>query len=326
MESAEQRTIITRYILRSCESGCGCGERCRDNPDDGNVVRMRIIVTVDTEADDQWNRARSLTIENVFALDRFQNLCERYAMPPTYLLTHEVAVDARAAEQFRVWQKKGAEIGSHLHPWTTPPLSSGEDVETTFPSELSDGDLRAKLVALTEVVAKVSGGAPTSYRAGRWGFDSRQANLLKEMGYTVDLSITPGLSWKDTKGKTGGPGGPDFTSESPMPHFLNENVLEVPMTILRVGLLRRLRWLRIFENTTVSQLRAIVRTAKRKKLPAIVFMTHSSELTVGKSPYVKTPEALEHAYECIEGLFDICSEEGVTGQTASAFASEFQKV
>jgi len=287
---------------------------------------MKIIISVDTEADDQWKRESTLSIDNVFMLDRFQNLCERYNMPPTYLLTHEVATSEKATQQFKIWQDRGAEIGAHLHPWTTPPLDERDADENPFPSELSDEELGEKLSNLTRAVGKVCGHSPTSYRAGRWGFDARQAEFLEELGYTVDLSITPGLSWKKLKGRGGAAGGPDFSKEQIEPRLLNDKVLEVPMTILRTGFLRRLKWLRVFENTTVMQLKSVIKTALRRGLPTAVFMIHSSELAVGKSPYVKTPDALEHVYECLEGLFKVCEKEGVRGITASAFAKEYKTV
>lgn len=279
---------------------------------------MRIIVSVDTEADDQWKTGGPLSIGNVFALDRFQNLCERYALPPTYLITYEVADDARAAQQFRAWRERGAEVGSHLHPWTTPPLKAGEEMTRRFPSELEDAELQAKFTALTQKIETAIGIKPTSYRAGRWGFDARQAELLQRFGYRIDLSVTPGLSWE--KGKDAGP---DFSSESALPHWLNGQVLEVPMTIVRTGLLRRLKWLRVFENTTPAQLRRTLRAAERAGLPAAVFMIHSSELVAGKSPYVKTPEALERVYQNIESLFAYCARRGILGVTASDFARSF---
>jgi len=282
---------------------------------------MKLIVTIDTEADDQWKTGEPLSIENVFALDRFQNLCERYGVAPTYLITYEVADDARAAQQFRAWRERGAEVGSHLHSWTTPPLQPGEEMTRRFPSELSDAELQDKFTALTQKVEAAMGVKPTSYRAGRWGFDARQAEMLRTFGYRIDLSVTPGLSWK--KGKDAGP---DFSNESALPHWLNETVLEVPMTIVRTGLLRRLKWLRVFENTTPGQLRRTVRAADRAGLPAAVFMIHSSELVAGKSPYVKTPEALERVYQNIEALFAYCAQRGILGITASDFARSFPKV
>jgi len=284
---------------------------------------MKIIITIDTEADDQWKQGAPISISNVYALGRFQTLAEKYGMTPTYLLTYEVAADARAAAQFREWQNAGrAEIGAHLHPWTTPPLEAGEERVNRFPSELPDDVLRAKFITLTEHITQAMGKRPTSYRAGRWGFDMRQAELLKEFGYCFDSSVTPGLSWAGTAGAPGGPGGPDFSYESVVPHKLNDSVLEVPMTILRSGLLFRKRWLRIFGNTTPGRLKSIIKSAQRKKLPAIVFMIHSSEFVVGKSPYVKTPEALAHVYECIEALFKLCKEYGIENAAASAFAKE----
>lgn len=285
---------------------------------------MKLIITIDTEADDQWKKDASPTIENIFSLDRFQNLCERYAMPPSYLLTYEVADDKNAADQFRAWSVRGAEIGAHLHPWTTPPLQKGEGATRAFPSQLSDEALRAKFTQLHEKVCAVTGTQPTSYRAGRWGFDVRQEALLKEFGYSIDLSITPGISWK--RGEGADENGPDFSGESVVPHMQNDTVLEVPMTIVRAGLLRRMRWLRIFENTTPRHFASVIRAAKRMQLPAIVFMIHSSELVVGKSPYVKTPEALAHVYAMIESLFQMCEKEGIVGVTASTFAREYKAV
>jgi len=283
---------------------------------------MKLLVTVDTEADDQWKADGSTTIENVFALPRFQALCEKYAIVPTYFTTYEVASDARAAAMLAEWQEKGlAEIGAHLHPWTTSPFFPGESGQS-FPSELSDESLRAKLAALTDALARRIGKRPTSYRAGRWGFDERQAKLLAELGYLVDSSITPGISWKETKGLVGGAGGPDFTNESAEPHRLSSGVLEVPMTILPAGLFRRLRWLRIFQNTTLWRLMTVIVAAKRKKLPAVVFMIHSSELVAGGSPYVQNAAALEVVYARLEELFKYCAKGKIEGVSLSGFARE----
>src|SRR3989344_1504261 len=205
---------------------------------------MHLIVTVDTEADDQWNEHSTLSVENVYALPRFQSLCEKYAIQPTYAVTHEVAAAPRATALLKGWQDSGkAESGAHLHPWTTPPFEPGEEHARVFPSELPDEVLRSKLTTLTEKIQSAFGTRPISYRAGRWGFDIRQAILLKGLGYIVDFSVTPSISWKKTRGAPSGRGGPDFSNESLAPHMLNEQVLEVPMTIVRTGFLRRLRWL-----------------------------------------------------------------------------------
>ncbi|MBI4088137.1 hypothetical protein HY418_02015 [Candidatus Kaiserbacteria bacterium] len=285
---------------------------------------MHIIVTVDTEADDQWDEHAALSVGNVFALPRFQRLCERYGIAPTYFVTYEVASDARASALLREWQDLGkAEVGAHLHPWTTPPVAPGEEHVRAFPSELSDETLQKKLTALTEKVEATFGKRPTSYRAGRWGFDMRQAAFLKELGYIADSSVTPGISWRETRGVPGGAGGPDFTNEPVMPHMLNDRVLEIPMTVVRTRLLRRRRWLRIFEKTTERDLVKVLAVSAHMDLPAAVFMIHSSELVAGESPYVKDEAALAHVYARLEELFAFCKKKGITSATVSAFARSY---
>ena len=52
---------------------------------------MRLIITIDTEGDNQWDPSLPHSVENVRFIPRFQDLCERYRFPPTYLCTHDVA-------------------------------------------------------------------------------------------------------------------------------------------------------------------------------------------------------------------------------------------
>ena len=239
-------------------------------------------------------------------------------------IVDEVAADEKSVTLLKKWQDAGkAEIGSHLHPWTTPPITPGEEDQRTFPNELSDADLRAKFVALHEKITEAFGKAPTSYRAGRWGFDARQARLLQEFSYVFDSSITPGISWVKSLGKKDGNGGPDFSKESAKSKMLSATVLEVPMTILPTGFFGIKTWLRIFENTTKARLEKVLNAAERRGLPTVVFMIHSSELVAGKSPYVKTPEALEHVYARLEELFVVCKEMSIESIMASKFSREF---
>lgn len=284
---------------------------------------MKFIITVDTEADDQWKDDAGISLTNIRALPRFQTLCERFSVRPTYFTTYEVISDSDSRAVLTEWHsRKVAEIGAHLHPWTTPPFSDKEQGKA-FPNELSDESLRMKLAALTNSIKEGIGEAPTSYRSGRWGFDERQASLLKELGYIGDFSVTPGISWKKSQGLEGGAGGPDFTRESVEPHRLSSGIVEVPMTILPSGLFGRLRWLRIFPNTTRARLTGVIEAAVRAKLPAAVFMIHSSELSSGTSPYVKTDEELERVYELLTDFFEIIKERGFDNVTATEFAKTF---
>ena len=85
---------------------------------------VRIVVTVDTEADGQWDHGRSLSTGNVAAWPAFQELCRATACLPTWLITSEIADDPAAVAFLRPLALAGeAEVGAHLHPWTTPPFA-----------------------------------------------------------------------------------------------------------------------------------------------------------------------------------------------------------
>ncbi len=323
---------------------------------------IKLMITVDTEADDQWKRQDHISVNNIEGLKRFQALCQKYNFKPTYLVSYEVAADVQAATILKSLVAKGrAEIGAHLHPWSTPPAAPS-DIDQAFPSELTDQELNDKFKALTEVIERQFQTKPLSYRSGRWGMDERQFKLLKQYGYKVDCSITPKVSWTRIKGLEGGSGGPDFSLAPVRPYYTSgeqmyvggdsSDILEVPMSILFTGLwskensrlaklylkfrtdsiikkvfnrlLFRQKWLRIFPETTVNDFKVVYSSAVKNNLPALEFMIHSSELVAGGSPYVKTDQDLERVYETLESFFKFLTTEHVKGQTLSEFALDYR--
>jgi hypothetical protein len=212
------------------------------------------VVTVDTEADGGWDYHASsrVTVENLNRLPRFQALCERYGMKPTYLCTWEVVRDESFAEIVR-WQDAGrAEIGTHLHPWTSPPFATpgARDFDPAeypgYPLELPLDHFRAKLERLTALIAEKSGRAPTSYRAGRWGMAAAHVPILLDCGYIVDCSVTPTVDRRYLKGVRAP--GPDYSTAPLVPYRLSERdlctpgtsaLLEVPVTIVQPRALLR---------------------------------------------------------------------------------------
>jgi hypothetical protein len=325
---------------------------------------MDVIVTVDTEADDQWDRGKpDLTTANLAAVPRFQELCDRHGMKPTYLCTWEVVEDERFAS-LREYQHHGrAEVGAHLHPWTTPPLDDAEGgfERRTFgmyPSELEPAAFEAKLRALTERIGERAGVAPTSYRAGRWGFRGEHVPVLLSLGYVVDCSVTPLKSWEQTVGLAAG--GPDYRAAPPHPYFLDPDdvcregssaLLEVPMTILyprramaRSARLRRLHeryrrtlagrvlnklfradmaWFRPYPHMSAADLVGVYRRARKTGLPAVEMMFHSSELMAGGSPYNRDEASVEHLFAKLETVFAKLAADGCRGATLSQFARDF---
>lgn len=205
---------------------------------------MKLIITIDTEADNQWSRKEAIEVKNIEYIPRFQELCTRYHFKPTYLITYEMAISEKFLATVGAYQaEERAEIGAHLHPWTNPPLiplTSNDYQYHPFPHEYPQDVLQQKVTILTETIERNFGRRPRTFRAGRYGFDGTVAALLADSGYLADCSVTPYVSWKQTMGNPAGQGGPDFSTVRPRPYFLDvndctragaSNLLEVPVSI-----------------------------------------------------------------------------------------------
>jgi hypothetical protein len=320
---------------------------------------MKFILTIDTEGDNQWDHGRELMVNNIKFIPRFQNLCEKYNMKPTYLVTSEVCADNYARDIFSEYLLKGkAEIGAHLHSWTTPPFLDKDgfrynDVSHAYASELPEGLLKEKLKNLTRQVEDSFGLSPLSFRSGRYGFNDTLAKILPENSYLVDSSITPYTSWSSDKGLVDGNGGPDFSNKTPFPFkytFNNSSLIEIPITILPTRFplnksevlaelyfknvnknlfLKGVRklfytnqplWLRPLEFMNISLFNEIVDEAYKIKLPFIVMMFHSSELMPGCSQYRTDKDSIERLYDLLERFFILLKSKRITSLTLTEAA------
>jgi hypothetical protein len=203
---------------------------------------------------------------------------------------------------------------------------------------------------LTEIINKNFSKRPVSYRAGRWGFDERQKQILANFGYLADSSVTPKVNWQKNIGKPDGKGGPDFRMDSARPHIIKGRLVEVPMTILFTGVFNkensklskkfllmpdsfikkvinrlffRQKWLRIFSSSKLKDWKRILRSARKNNLPALVFMIHSSELMPGGSPYAKKEEDVELIYKKMEEMFYYFSKNELEGTSLGQFAMSY---
>lgn len=272
----------------------------------------------------------------------FQDLFDKFQIKPTYLVTSEICEDAFAREIFTEYLSSGrAEIGAHLHSWTTPPFLEEDgyrrnDKNHAFAHELPDDLCAEKLKNLTNLIETSFGERPLSFRSGRYGFNRNIARILANNRYVVDSSVTPYTSWASFKGIPGGDGGPDFRDKSAFPYmydFDNNSILEIPVTILPsrfplnrnrkitghyfrvvdnyliLKALRRLffkhqpLWLRPYPFMNISLFEEIIQEAIRIKLPYLVMMFHSSELMPGGSIYRASWGDVEKLYELLESFF-----------------------
>jgi hypothetical protein len=314
---------------------------------------MKIAITIDTEADNQWVPADVLSTRNIGFCRPFQFLCERHGIRPTYLISSEIALDPQAVAFLRPLVEHGrAEVGAHLHPWTTPPFRDipglrFNDEFRVFPSELCPQLLEEKLVTLTSQITEAVGYQPRSFRAGRFGFNSACAHILRKLGYIVDSSVTPFVSWKHHTGLPGGEGGPDFRDFGVNPFLIRgegdsgDPLIEIPVTIISTNLfLRRFPWLipyyqilayrcgfkpqpvwlRPFPEASVSELLAVLDAAEQQQVQIAVMMFHSSELMSGCSPYRPTEESVRHLFLVFKEFFEAIQQRGNKSVTLSEAA------
>ena len=327
---------------------------------------MKLIITIDTEADNQWARTDTIELNNIDYIPRFHELCDQYHFKPTYLITYEMATSEKFIKEIGPYQAENrAEIGAHLHPWTTPPFISltGNDTKYhPFPHEYPEEVLREKLTVLTETIEKNFGKRPVTFRAGRYGFDGKVASILSDLGYLADCSVTPLVSWKKIMGDPQGKGGPDFSGVLPHPYFLdmsdctkegNSRLLEVPVSIFFLQgslfnkgfhllktylkdpqdvMLRALYklgvkpvWFRPLPGKDVEELIQVYHLARSLHLDYIEMIFHSSELMPGGSKNTKTKESIEQLYEIFKTLFHFLYQERVESITLSEYANEVRK-
>jgi len=307
---------------------------------------VKVIITIDTE-EDQWDQYRTLdtTVDNLENIGAVQDLFDSYGAIPTYLVSYAVATNKSAVHRLGAFLEKGTcEIGSHCHPWNTPPISSEDQSTCTMLCDLPPELIQDKMHSLHRAIVSEFKITPICFRAGRWGFNSKVAEVISDMGYRIDTSITPFINWSKY-------GGPDFTDAR---HYayrfdaedVNEmkrtgKLIEIPPTIgffqkrfnlcrcimkkmrrdwlyrLHVpGILDRLhllnlRWLSP-ELSTGSDMIRLSRTFVNAGCQYLNFTFHSTSLLPGKSPFVRDESQLSRFLSAIELFLSYAKEQGMS--------------
>jgi hypothetical protein len=327
--------------------------RTASSPD----MRPSFLITIDTEGDNAWSAPAVVSTHNSRFLIRFQALCESYGFKPAYLTNFEMARCPDFQEFGRdVLKREAGEIGMHLHAWNSPPLIplTTDDLRyCPYLIEYPEQIMREKILVMTELLEDTFGMKMTSHRAGRWSFNATYARLLVEMGYRVDCSVTPHVSWQRQLGDPNQSGGTDYRGFPELPYMLNlkdisqeghSPLLEVPMTIMnnRTGVSRRMEpflrpgmgvfrllnklsptvsWLRPNGRNLKKMLR-ILKSAEDQERDCVEFMLHSSELMPGGSKLFPRDEDIEDLYEDLEQLFNQAARV-FKGETLTGFHSSF---
>jgi hypothetical protein len=235
-------------------------------------------VTIDTEGDracpffgNRWGPLTGQFHSVLDAIPELRAIWNRFSVRPVYLATPEVLSSPACVEVLKTEQKAGAEVGTHLHIGDAFPCNVPEEGE--------------QLQRLTSLFQQVFGVPPRCYRAGRYGMNDRTLDTLRDLGYTVDTSVTPHVNWSAQ-------GGPDYTGYAVQPYW-TRGILEVPVTVLGArpwwpfNGWSKYRWLRP-SLATSEQLKSVVDRACDMDITVLNLTFHTMELVPGASPYVRT--------------------------------------
>jgi hypothetical protein len=262
-------------------------------------------VTIDTEpdCDVHWRRSRPLAFESVtFGIPSIlRPIWDKFGIRPVYFVSPEVVENPQCCLVLKDEIKRGAEIGTHLHSEYIEPMKKYNDIAGTasneFPCYAYDTEIEAaKIKNLTDLIEKNLGVRPVSYRAARYGADLDTIKAIGKLGYKVDSSVTPDVSWVRQ-------GGPDHSRAPKQPYLISktdyysagsETILEVPITVSgkRFAFLPDkwmfYRWLRPTHMTAFEMKSLVAEFASNFPSPVLNMMFHSMEVISGKTPFVRT--------------------------------------
>jgi hypothetical protein len=296
---------------------------------------MYLLITIDTEEDNWADYGSSPALANIERIPNLQRLFDKYGVKPTYLITYPVAAADGAVSILRDIRDDGrCEIGTHVHPWNTPPFEEEKTDRNTMICNLEKELQFRKIESLHELIRKNFKVEPISFRGGRWGFDRTVAENIHTLGYKVDTSVSPYMNWEKYHG-------PDYSKSSPKEHFfyIDKNgvtdsyLLEVPATIgflqsnydLRNSLLNkiansRMQYFRlvgildklgiinkVWLSPETSDGKVMIKLAKsvmREGFLVLNMFFHSSSLMAGLTPFTQSIEEETTLLKRIEELLE----------------------
>ncbi|MDE2110134.1 MAG: hypothetical protein KGJ79_03250 [Alphaproteobacteria bacterium] len=311
-------------------------------------MSVYLCISIDCECDKGpgWRTRKPLAFSGILhgVRDHLQPLFRRFHVKPTYLLSPEIMRDTQAVETLAKLDG-GVELGTHLHGEFAEPGAFEPEITSAFQCHYDRETERQKLHSLTNLFRNSFGLTPRSFRAGRFGIGRHSLELLQDLGYIVDSSVTPHVDWT-------GAGAPEasFRCAPTQPYWpvLDDaervaseggTLLEVPVTI-RPSLLTKLpivshwstpRWLRPTRgsvNGLVAVAKDEIRHARSSYAgrPIVLnCMFHNVEIIPGASPYAKNEAQAGAIMERLAGLLAFAEREDIRslglGDIPELFAS-----
>lgn len=301
------------------------------NTPDADIDQPLLLVVVDTEEEFDWGRPVSRDQTSTAAISsqyRAHRIFEKYGIRPTYVVDYPVASQESGYAPLKELYDDGlCQIGTHLHPWVSPPFDEQVSNLNSYPGNLPRDLEKAKLERLTEEIAKRFGDRPEIYKAGRYGVGPNTADILSELGYRIDASVVPHTDFRDDEG-------PDFRHCDAAPYwFGKDRILEIPLSAGFTGMFANLGWagwnrissplgralkltgissrLRLLdrivltpEGITHTEHQRLTRTMLAAGRRVFSFTYHSPSLEPGCTPYVRNDDDLAVFLDRFDRYFD----------------------
>lgn len=305
---------------------------------------LRVLVSLDVEEEGLFSghyAASGCGVRNVALLPRLAPLTRELGFPLTLFCAHTVFANPDARPVL-AWMRDHchAEIGAHLHHWSTPPLmQSDPDRPPARTDRLPRELLRQRLRTLLDAGRDFQSAPLTSFRMGRWDLKNVVRPLLAEEGITLDSSICPLRAFRDGPDHFAAPADPYWVDGAPG----SDRLLEAPITQIplwpplarlwraltggRPGPLDSFHFWGALSANPVWHSPRVMRLASRLHAQrggrVLSLFWHSSEMLPGASPHVPDQAAADALLQKIyDYLLWLKRHFNVRGVTAAQLRAE----
>ncbi len=288
----------------------------------------KLLVFVDAEEEFRWHTfsSQAISVRNIAAQQRAQDILNEFCIKPTYLVDYAVVSQDEGIGPLKSILDAGhCGIGAQLHPWVNPPIDEEITIHNTYPGNLPAALERAKIGHLTRAIIQNFGVRPRVFKAGRYGAGPNTAAALIDAGYAIDASVMPLTDFSSR-------GGPDYTESPTQPYWIDRerrlleipntvglvglmdginrrrmsallshssNALRIPGLLSRLGLLERIRLTP--EGISLDEAKRMTLSLFQRDHRLFVLSYHSSSLLAGGSPYVSDERDLSDFLGWIDG-------------------------
>ncbi|MBM3777402.1 MAG: WalW protein [Acidimicrobiia bacterium] len=272
-----------------------------------------LFVVIDTEEEFDWQAPFSrerVSVRHLRQIEQVQAIFDRHQVRPTYVVDYPVASQPDGYEPLGEIARAGrATIGTHVHPWVTPPFEEPVSTANSFLCNLPAPLQRAKMEATMAAVEAHMGVRPTVFKAGRYALGAETVHWIEELGFEVDQSIMPHYDFSAQRG----PSYLRFTAEPFL--FGPRRLLALPCSCDVIGMAGRsaaslrhrasayerfhvpglLARLRIADRLVLSpegfslaEMKRLATHLVRRGTRILTLTLHSTSIEPGHTPYVRS--------------------------------------